>query len=135
MKKLLAFTAILLLFTACQESLEDRCAREAKEYNMQNCPMKMEDNVILDSLTFERGTHTLHYYYRLTGVADVEGALNKEEAIAILKEGLKNTTSMRAYKDAKYNFAYTYFSEKDPQKVWLDITLTSKDYEQEVKTE
>ncbi|MCR4582335.1 MAG: hypothetical protein K5764_02100 [Prevotella sp.] len=115
--------------------MEDRCAREAKAYNQQNCPMKMEENIILDSLTFERSTHTLHYYYRLTGAADVEGALDKKEAVGLLKEGLKNTTSMRAYKDAKYNFAYTYFSEKEPQKVWLEVVLTAKDYEQEVKKE
>ena len=69
MKKLWVLSAIMMLLTACQESLEDRCAREAKEYTRKNCPAKMDNNSILDSLTFERETHTLHYYYRLTGFA------------------------------------------------------------------
>ena len=71
MKKLWVLSAIMMLLTACQESLEDRCAREAKEYTRKNCPAKMDNNSILDSLTFERETHTLHYYYRLTGFADI----------------------------------------------------------------
>ena len=128
MKKVFVFACLALLFAACQESLEDRCAREAKEYTAKNCPARMDQNIILDSLTFERDTHTLHYYYRLTGLADKEGALDSLEAIKTLKDGLKNTTAMKTYKDNGYNFAYTYHSEKDPQKVLFEATFTEKDY-------
>ena len=111
MKKVFVFACLALLFAACQESLEDRCARETKEYTARNCPAKMGENIILDSLKFERDTHTLHYYYRLTGIADKEGMLDSLEAIKTLKDGLKNTTAMKTYKDNGYNFAYTYHSE------------------------
>ena len=82
----------------------------------------------IDSLTFERKTHTLHYHYTLTGFADQEGVLEAANAINVLKKELKNTTTMKTYKDNKYNFRYTYRSQKDPQKIWLEVTFTEKDY-------
>ena len=128
MKKLWVLSAIMMLLTACQESLEDRCAREAKEYTRKNCPAKMDNNSILDSLTFERETHTLHYYYRLTGFADNDSIVEKLDAGNILKNELRNTTTLKLYKDNHYRFAYTYRSEKNPEKVLLDVLLTDKDY-------
>ena len=128
MKKFWVISAILLLLTACQESLEDRCARETKEYTRKNCPAKMDNNIILDSLTFERDTHTLHYYYKLTGFADQDSVAKNIDAVNILKKELRNTTTLKLYKDNHYRFAYTYRSEKDPKKVLLDVVLTDKDY-------
>ena len=128
MKKVFVFACLALFFTACQESLEDRCAREAKEYTAKNCPAKLAENIILDSLTFARATHTLHYYYRMTGLADKEGTLDSVEAVKTLKDGLKNTTAMKTYKDNGYNFTYTYHSERDPKKVLFEATFTEKDY-------
>ena len=128
MKKLWVLSAFMLLLTACQESLEDRCARETKEYTRKNCPAKMDNNIILDSLTFERETHTLHYYYKLTGFADQDTIVKKLDAVNILKEELRNTTTLKLYKDNHYRFAYTYRSENNPEKVLLDVLLTDKDY-------
>ena len=128
MKKLWVLSAFMLLLTACQESLEDRCARETKEYTRKNCPAKMDNNIILDSLTFERETHTLHYYYKLTGFADQDSVAKNIDAVNILKNELRNTTTLKLYKDNHYRFAYTYRSEKNPEKVLLDVLLTDKDY-------
>ena len=116
------------LFTACQESLEDRCAREARDYTRKNCPIKLDNTTVLDSMTFERTTHTIHYYYRLTGIADNDSILQLIDAIGPLKQELKNATSLRIYKENKYRFAYTFHSEKDPQKVLIDVVFTDKDY-------
>lgn len=128
MKKLCMIASFVLFLTACQESLEDRCAREAKEFTRKNCPSKIEKNINIDSLTFERETHTLHYYYTLTGNADREGVMEEINGLDILKENLKNSTAMKVYKENHYNFTYTYHSEKDPKKVLLEVTLTDKDY-------
>ena len=128
MKKLCMIASFALFLTACQESLEDRCAREAKEFTRKNCPSKIEKNINIDSLTFERETHTLHYYYTLTGDADREGIMEEINGLNILKENLKNSTAMKVYKENHYNFTYTYHSEKDPKKVLLEVTLTDKDY-------
>lgn len=128
MKKLCKIVSFSLFLIACQESLEDRCAREAKEFTRKNCPSKIEKNINIDSLTFERETHTLHYYYTLTGNADREGVMEEINGLDILKENLKNSTAMKVYKENHYNFTYTYHSEKDPKKVLLEVTLTDKDY-------
>ena len=128
MKKICMIASFALFLTACQESLEDRCAREAKEFTRKNCPSKIEKNINIDSLTFERETHTLHYYYTLTGNADREGVMEEINGLDILKENLKNSTAMKVYKENHYNFTYTYHSEKDPKKVLLEVTLTDKDY-------
>ena len=128
MKKSWLFFIFTVLLVACQESLEDRCAREAEEYTRKNCPVKLDNTTTLDSMTFERATHTIHYYYLMTGTADTEGALDVEKAISLLKTEVKNSTSLRVYKENKYRFAYTYHSEKDPQKVLLDVVFTDKDY-------
>lgn len=128
MKKLCMMASFALFLIACQESLEDRCAREAKEFTRKNCPSKIEKNINIDSLTFERETHTLHYYYTLTGNADREGVMEEINGLNILKENLRNSTAMKVYKENHYNFTYTYHSEKDPKKVLLEVTLTDKDY-------
>ena len=128
MKKIWILVAICTLLVGCRESLEDRCAREAKEYTEKNCPTKMDNNITLDSMTFERDTHTLHYYYTLTGFADQDSVLEKVDAVGALKEDLKNSTSLRVYKENKYRFAYTYRSGKDPKKIKLDVVFTDKDY-------
>ena len=86
MKKFWILAAICTLLVGCRESLEDRCAREAKEYTEKNCPTRMDKNIILDSMAFERDTHTLHYYYTLTGFADRDGVMEEVDARGALKE-------------------------------------------------
>ena len=128
MKKVCVIGLFAIIFAACQESLEDRCAREAKEYTRKNCPSKIEKNIIIDSLTFDRETHTLHYYYTLTGVADREDINEKINGRQVVMDVLKNSTAMKVYKENHYNFTYTYRSEKDPSKILIEVTLTDKDY-------
>ena len=128
MKKYWLLVVLGLVFAACQESLEDKCERDAKEYTRKHCPTAIDNNTIIDSLTFDRATHTIHYYYRLTGVADEEKTLNRIDAVKTLKQSLKNTTAVKVYKDNKYKFAYTYRSEKDPKKILFEVVFTDKDY-------
>ena len=128
MKKFWVSLAAVILFTACQESLEDRCARETKEYTQKKCPVRLDKNTTLDSMTFERDTRTIHYYYRLTGNADRDSILQDIDAVSTLREEVRNTTALRVYKENKYRFAYTYRSERDPKKILLDVVFTEKDY-------
>ena len=128
MKNLYVIAILALILTGCQESLEDRCERESKEYTAKHCPIRIDQTTRLDSLTFERDTHTIHYYYTLMGKADSEVVLQQIDAVGALKTELKNTTTMKVYKDNKYRFAYTYHSEKDPSKVLMEVAFTDKDY-------
>ena len=129
MKKGILFMLAVLILSACQESLEDKCARECVEFTKRKCPSPVAQDMIIDSMTFEASTHTLHYYYTLTGVADSAGVLDPSVARKTLLSGLKNTTSMGAYKEAGYQFVYTYRSQKNPETVYFETVFSKKDYE------
>jgi len=128
MKKIFVLAVTALSFAACQQSLEEKAAEEARLYTEKNCPAKIAENLISDSLTFEANSHTLHYYYTIIGASDTVGVMNLEEARQQLLEALKNTTSMKAYKDEGYLFAYTYHSQKHPGTVIFETVFSKQDY-------
>ena len=129
MKKVILFVLAVLTLGACQESLEDKCARECVEFTKRKCPSVVAQDMVIDSMTFERTSHTIQYYYKLTGASDRPDAYPKDQAKDLLKNALKNTTQVMSYKEAGYNFRYIYYSEKNPQTIFLDILLTEKDYQ------
>ena len=129
--RFLILTAVIAMtMAACQESLEQKAAHEALMFTQKNCPAQMSDNLIIDSLVFEPATHTLHYYYTLTGVSDSVGMSNGETFRKVLLTDLKNMTSLQIYKEAGYQFAYTYHSQKEPTKVLYEAVFSEKDYGQ-----
>lgn len=128
MKSFLSVLALSLLLVSCHESLEDRTERETKEFTRKNCPMQISEYVVNDSMTFEKETRTIHYYYSMKGAADTT-AIDKVKAREEMLKGLKNATGIRNYKKERFNFAYTYYSTKNKGKVLLDLNFTSKDYE------
>lgn len=122
--------ASIFALTACHESLEDRAAREAKTFTEKNCPTPVKDNTRTDSLTFDKATRTIAYWYTLCGSADNAEGLQqqKEKLISVLREGVKASTQLKAYKDEGFSMRYVYHSEKAPKEVLLDVTFTEKDY-------
>ena len=128
--RFLILTAVIAVsMTACQESLEQKAAHEALMFTQKNCPVKMSDNLVIDSMVFEADTRTLHYYYTLTAPADSVG-LFSETLKKVLLTDLKNTTALMAYKEAGYRFAYTYYSQEDPNIVLFEAIFSEKDYKQ-----
>ena len=128
MKKFICIAAMaVFLGTSCQESLEDKCAKEAAEFTSKKCPSRIDENTQIDSMTFDKSTHTLAYWYHLTGKADNPEIFKRVNLRKSLIEQIKNSTSMQAYKDAGYSFRYVYRSQKE-NKVYFDATVTKKDY-------
>lgn len=116
------------VFTSCHESLEDKAAREAAEFTRKNCPVAINENIVNDSIVYEKSTRTIHYYYTISGNADTT-ALNKRWAKEELTKGVKGATELRPYKEDGFNFAYTYFSAKHKGKKLIEVAITPKDYE------
>ena len=114
--------------TACQETLEERCAREAREYSQKNCPAPIAKGVTIDSMSFDIATHTLIYSYTLNGAVDDSMVINKSNPRNLMLQQLKNATAMKPYKDAGYNFQYIYYSTKDKGKKLFEATFQEKDY-------
>ncbi|MGM9718706.1 MAG: hypothetical protein ACI3YQ_10700 [Prevotella sp.] len=128
-KTIFTLAAMAMLAFSCQESLEDRCEREAKEFNEKKCPAKVTDGVTIDSLVFERSTHTLHYYYTFSGLSDNKAVIEKLNPRKLLIDEIRNSTTIRAYKEAGYNFHYTYWSAS-AKKPLADVMVTEKEYSQ-----
>ncbi len=131
MKKLSLLSICLLLFVACQESLEKRAQRTLQEYSEKNCPQRISETIVLDSCSFDINTTTLHYYYTLMGAMDNDSIVNQNGANMrnLILDALKNETSARVFKEAGYNYEYTYFSNKNAGKILFKTTLTKDDYQ------
>ena len=128
MRKTYLLALVTAFFAACQESLEERCAKEVSMYNQKNCPAQLSENIFMDSITFDPATHTIHYHYTLTGMADTAIADKQQEVRDALLGELKNAPGMAVYKDAGYRFHYRYMSQKHPDQVLYDQLFTEKDY-------
>jgi len=129
MKKLLYYILAAATLTACHDNIEDRAARELDEYTRKNCPMKMSDNVSLDSMCYDRATRELRYCYTLTGNADTTMAPDlAQEQREVLVNNVRNEPSLKAYKDEGLGFRYTYYSQKNRGSVIFDCLVGEKDY-------
>ncbi|OYP41180.1 hypothetical protein CIK90_00300 [Prevotella sp. P5-126] len=117
------------MFSACQETLEQRCQREAQAYTEKNCPALIAKDVTIDSLTFDKQSHTLCYAYTLGGVLDDSAIVNKSELKQQMLMDLRNATSLKIYKEAGYNFRYVYYSRKQQGQKLLDVIYKAKDYQ------
>ena len=133
MKNILLFATALLLLSSCQESLEEKAAREAREVTESKCPMPIGDNMYLDSIVFDIPTLTQTQYFRFTGNSDndstVEKIIKNNDLKGTLVQELKNTPSYKALINKGITFRYIYGSTVDTQKTYIDITVTKEDYQ------
>lgn len=133
MKNILLFATALLLLTSCQESLEEKAAREAREVTESKCPMPIGDNMYLDSIVFDIPTLTQTQYFRFTGNSDndstVENIVSNNDLKGTLVKELKNTPSYKALMNKGISFRYIYGSTSEPEKTYIDITVTKEDYQ------
>ena len=133
MKNILLFATALLLLSSCQESLEEKAAREAREVTESKCPMPIGDNMYLDSIVFDIPTLTQTQYFRFTGNSDndstVEKIIKNNDLKGTLVQELKNTPSYKALINKGITFRYIYGSTADTEKTYIDITVTKEDYQ------
>ena len=130
MKHLIYISVLLLSLSSCHNSLEKRAAQECKEYTEKKCPTPVVNDTRMDSMVFEPTSKTIHYYYSIVGNADNEQLLSSKrlEIRKTLRAALKEDTGTKGYKDAGFNFRYTYHSGNNPSKVLLDETFSKRDY-------
>ena len=129
MKKIVLFVFASVLFAACQESLEKRTERAMQEFTEKNCPMQISETIVLDSSVFEIAKHNIHYYYRFVGALDKDTIFDNSLLRDALVATLKNDASTRIYKDAGYNFQYTYRLDSNREKIAFETQITKEDYQ------
>ena len=122
MKKLIYTAVLVSLLASCTESLEDKAAREAKEYTEKYCPTPYVNDSRTDSATFDKSTKTYIYYISLRDKADNKQVIdaNKEKLHKIQKEALDNNPGLKKYKEEHFTFRFVYHSAKNPKEVLLD---------------
>lgn len=125
MIKKLIYAVVILSITACTESLEDKAAREAKEYTEKYCPTPYVNNCRTDSAVFDKNCKTYTYYVTLQGKADNAIAINanKKKLHEVQKQGIDNNPGLKKYKEAHFSFRFVYRSASENGKVLLDDTF------------
>jgi hypothetical protein len=113
---------------ACHhDTIEDRAAKEAKEYTERYCPTPPINGQRTDSIAFDRSKRTLIYYYTLVGKADAPEIIkeNKKKLLQSIRQQVMEDTRNKAYKDAGFKFRYIYRSEKTGE-ILLEETVAGK---------
>lgn len=129
MKKVLIVLFALLFCVACQESLEDRCAREAKEYTAKHCPVQVAPDIIFDSMFFDKTSHLISYAYTVKGVLDDADIIQRNAPREHLLMEVKNSTHLQLYKEAGYSFRYIYYSAQKRGTQLFSATFHKSDYQ------
>ena len=128
---ILAITAFILV--SCQESLEERAAREAREVTEEKCPMPVGDNMYMDSIVFDIPSLTQTQYFRFIGNTDNDSmviAMRDADLKGALIQELKNTPTYKTLIKRGANFRYVYRSTKKKKKTYFDFIITKADYGQ-----
>lgn len=122
------FSAMML--SSCQESIENRAAKEAREYTEKYCPTPTVNYTRTDSVTFDRTTRTYHYYCTLSDRMDNRDIIDKNRKMLhdSLLQAIVESTHLQAYKEAGFNFTYTCRSAAHPRMVLYEDTFTPKEY-------
>lgn len=125
MKKIFYMMALIALATSCSESLEDKAAREAKEYTEKVCPTPFVNDGRTDSTTFDKSTRTYTYYMTLRGKADNALIIkqNRKKLRDVQKQSLDNNPGLKKYKEAHFSFRFVYRSASKPNDVLMDDTF------------
>lgn len=122
----------LLAFCACRhfENFDERCAREAREYTERQCPRRMDQYTLMDSLTYDVRSRTLNYYYTLEGVLDNDTVMNAQACESLknlLRKNVANSVELKSHKEEGISFSYCYYS-KTSGKVRFRALFTPEDY-------
>ena len=120
--------AFIPFLAGCQESLEERASREAHEYTEKHCPTPVGKDVVMDSMTFDKASHTISYCYTLSGIIDDTAYISRSEPYDNVLKEVRNSTNLKIYKEAAYNFRYVYYSQKNRGTKLFEATYHEKDY-------
>ena len=115
---------ILFLFS-CQESLEERAVRQAKEYTERYCPTPVVNYSRTDSIVFDQNRHVYIYYLSFCGMLDDQKVVdeNRDRITDMLTQSVRESTGLRNFIEAGFKFEYVCHSEKEPKKVLFRIVI------------
>lgn len=122
---IVAGIAMLLLFSSCQESLEDKAEREAKDYTRKYCPTPKQNYSRTDSIVFDKQRKVYTYYVSLYDEMDNQEVIdrNRDQITSMLQQSIRESTSIKNFVEAGFRFEYVCHSGSNPKKVLLKVGL------------
>lgn len=124
-RSLLLLMSASILAVSCQESLEEKAERDAKEYTRRYCPTPVINSTRTDSITFSKTKRVYTYHISFVGDLDDAELINehKEEIQQMLSSSLRESTGMKPYIEAGFKFEYICRSASDKNTVLLRTRL------------
>ncbi|MBO4482979.1 MAG: hypothetical protein J5735_04100 [Prevotella sp.] len=113
------------MLSSCQESLEDKAVRQAKEYTERYCPTPVVNYSRTDSIVFDQNRHVYIYYLSFCGMLDDQKVVdeNRDRITDMLTQSVRESTGLRNFIEAGFKFEYVCHSEKEPKKVLFRIVI------------
>ncbi len=126
-RNILAIIALLTLFcTAChKETFEDRVAKEVEYFNHNEAPKRQDPISVFDSMSFDRSTLTISYFYTVEG--DGEALFPTDLMQDNVLKNLRSSLQLKEHKEHGCNFRYVYHGASNGASL-LDVTFSPKDY-------
>lgn len=122
----------LFATASCQKSFDERLSEDAKEYTEKHCPSIIEPGQLLDSITYDPATRTLHQWHTFIGPLDTDEARqaiqqNPDALRNRIREHLCSDTKWQTCKEEGIVFLYHYRSKETGTEL-LTVRLTTEDY-------
>jgi len=126
MKRTILLAFAVLFMIGCNENIDDKAAREAKEFTEKYCPGPIINQTRIDSTGYDRSTRTYTYYYTFTGVLDDKAyvAENRAELDNGLRSLIINEPSLQPFVKEGIVFQYVVHSFKNPEEVIYTTKIT-----------
>lgn len=128
MKKLIiacSLVAIVIGLVSCKKQTIDDVAEEQAKGLTENCPFVVGDGIVNDSVTYNRTTRTLSYYFTVAGEIDSAEYMesNKQATHDALASDLRNQIELNRYIEEGISFRYVYHSASEPGVVRYEDTF------------
>lgn len=118
-------SSLLLTIFSCQESLEEKAERQAKEYTHKYCPTPVINSTNTDSISFDHKRKVYIYYLSLHDQLDNQEVIdsNHDLLCEMLTQSVRESTSLKGFLEAGFKFEYICRSAKDPKKILLKVVI------------
>ena len=90
--------------SSCQESLEDKAARQAKEYTERYCPTPVVNYSRTDSIVFDKKRNVYIYYLSFCDLLDDPKIIeeNRDKITDMLTQSVRESTGLKNFIEAGF---------------------------------
>lgn len=122
--------AVFVISSCTGLSKDERFQRDCDEFTEKYCPKREDRCQVLDSITYDKPTRSIHKWFSVGGELDSADIYTEKVIYSMresLLENLTNSLSLKRYKDEGVTFVYHYASSAT-RKEYFSVTLTKEDY-------